>query len=217
MRHFVRVPLDEWRIDKSGRTASTLHSGPEYDGIVQLVASTATVLEHRREGLQGKPAHSRVIVRFAVDNDLVNLFHNAATGYRAQYYASPEIGDEANALIVRFLADRAVTLLSGRSKRTCPIEWLRLSMEHPSAKVWIHQGVWLRRARRSDERLRVERWMRRRQDEDRTARRRARWAALLPESEGSLELKGGFVSRQGAGLDSLKPSRAQDLHEYGFT
>jgi hypothetical protein len=217
MKQFVRVSSDEWRINEDGRTASMLHSGPEYEGIVQLIVSKAAVLEHRCERLRGRPSYNRVVVRFEVDKDLVNLFHNAATGYRAQYYASPEIGDQGNAHMVRSLAARTETLLSGRSKRTCPIEWLKLSMEHPSAKVWIHQGVWLRRARRSDERLCVDRWSRHREDEDVKARRRARWAALLPDSEGSLEVKGAFVSDHGAVIESLKPCRARQLHEYGFT
>ena len=177
----------------------------------------ALVVEHRREQLRGRPTHSRVVVKFAVDKDLVNLFHNAATGYRARSYASPEMGDEANALMVRSLAMRAEALLSSRSKRTCPLEWFTLSMSQPSAKVWIHQGLWLRHARCSDERLRVDRWFRHRHDEDVKARRRARWAGLLPDSESSLEIKGGFVSEQDVEIDSLKPSRARDLHGYGFT
>jgi hypothetical protein len=217
MRHFVRVSSDEWQVDKGGRTASALYSGPEFEEVVRLIASTAAVLEYRREGRRGRPSHNRVIVRFAVDTEKVNLFHNSASGYRAQYYVSPELGDEANALIVRSLTARAVAILAGHSKRTCPLDWVTLSMEQPSAKVWIHQGMWLRHARRSDERLRVERWYRYRQHQDVNARRRPRWAALLPDSEASLEVKGAFVTNRGEVIDSLKPDRARQLHEHGFT
>jgi hypothetical protein len=217
MAHFVRVPSDQWRIHESGRTTSTLQSGPEYEEIVRLIASTAIVLDYQRQGRRGLARQNRVILRFAVDKRLVDLFHNAATGYRAQYYASPELGDEANTLVVRALAARAATILAGHSKRTCRLDWLKASLEQPSAKVWIHQGVWLRHARRSAEQLRVERWYRHRHDQDVAIRRRVRWGSLLPDSEGSLEVKGAFLDDQGAALESLKPDRARELHEYGFT
>ena len=216
-KHFVRVPETEWRINGTDEASSKLHYAPEYEHLVHVIASTATVAECRRESLTRRPAYHRAVVRFAVGTDLVNLFHSAATGYRAQYYASPEIGNEANTLMVRALGARAVALLASRSKRTCPLEWLSSSLEESSAKVWIHQGVWLRHARCSDERLRVERWIRHRDDVDVKLRRKARWAALIPDSEGFLELKGGFISHQGAGIVALKPRRARELHEHGFT
>jgi hypothetical protein len=91
------------------------------------------------------------------------------------------------------------------------------SLLAPTAKIWIHQGAWLRANARRERRLFVKRWVKAQADRDKERRKKARWAMLTPSSEVCLELKGGFVSLSGMPVGSLKESRSRDLHELGFT
>jgi hypothetical protein len=144
----------------------------------------------------------------------VDLFHNAATGYRAQYYQSVRTGEAANRYAVHQLAARAIALLGGAQKRTCPLWWVERSLLHREAKVWIHQGPWLRLARRSDRNLRVKRWL---SSNPRNRKRRV-WASLTPASETRIDLKGAPLTLDGRRFaKSVKRNRSKDIHGVGYT
>ena len=91
------------------------------------------------------------------------------------------------------------------------------SLLDAAAKIWIHQGAWLRANARRERRLFVKRWLKAQSDKDKERRKKARWSMLTPCSEACLELKGGFVSLSGVPAGSFKETRSQELHELGFT
>lgn len=117
----------------------------------------------------------------------------------------------------RFWCPRVGELLRGKEKRGCSWSWMEKSLLDPTAKVWIHQGHWLRANARRERNLSVKRWLRAQADDDRERRKRARWATLTPSSELCLELKGGFLSLSGKPVGFFKQTRSRDLRELGFT
>ena len=216
---FVRIPREEWQFadgledDRRQR----LNDGPLYTEIIHRIVSEAVVRFHARRRCCSDHEYFRVEVTLELSSEIVDLFHNSAGGYRAQYYRSASLGDQANAYALRRIVPRIVGLLS-QAKRTCPESWVRLSLLDNAAKLWIHQGLWLRHAQRTDRQLRVDRWDYRRPGLNPTHRKRALMAALLPAHETLLDIKGGFLHAQtGISLRSLKPTRAGDIHAFGFT
>jgi hypothetical protein len=156
-------------------------------------------------------------VTLSANPSTIDLFHNAPGGYRAQYYRSIGNGDRANAYAVRQLMPLIRRLLVGQGKRTCPWGWVEKSLQDSDAKVWIHQGRWWRHAKREDRHLAVARWVAEQSSRQRERRRKAGWAALAAHSETRIDVKGGFIMLSGVPLGGLKPNRARDVHELGFT
>jgi hypothetical protein len=62
----------------------------------------------------------------------------------------------------------------------------------PSAKLWIHQGRWLRANARKDRNLYVKRWHAAQTSRSKKRNKKARWSALTPLRETVLELKGAL-------------------------
>jgi hypothetical protein len=147
----------------------------------------------------------------------VDLFHNGAAGLRAQYYQSTGLGDAANITAVVALGQVALSALGSHPPRGLGGRWAHDSLEDVNAsKIWIYQGRWLRAPAPATRQLFVPRW-------DPAGaltpdqRRRRRYAELAPQWENRLVIKGGFRSRDGVALASLKPGRARDIHSDGFT
>ena len=134
-----------------------------------------------------------------------------------QFYASTGAGDRANAHAVKVLSKIALSALTKAHKRTCPIDWVRKSLGAPGNKIWIHQGSWLRRARRADRHLLVVRWEKQCVSTDKKRREKAFWSALTPSGETDVEIMGGFITLSGTALGEHKPARSLDLHGLGFT
>jgi hypothetical protein len=123
-------------------------------------------------------------------------------------------GEAANEYAVGQLAPRIIELLDCRQKRTCPLGWVKESLHHPEAKLWIHQGPWLRLGRETDRNLAVERWLRYRWDKQ----RKDHWASLTPEDETRIDLKGAPLTLEGRPYGrSLKPNRGEHIHCAGYT
>jgi len=213
MPQFARIPSSVWQLRGSMRALAS----PGYARIVQRIAKEASVTDHRREKASSKRGYFRARVILSCSAGAISLFHNASTGYRAQYYSSVACGEHANAFTLRLLVPRVRKLLDGCAKRTCPWRWIESSLLDPAAKVWIHQGSWLRYARGKDRNLEVPRWLAAQTSRNRKRRRKARWSTLTPRNERHLELIGGFLSLDGTSLGSLKPTRSRDLYELGFT
>jgi hypothetical protein len=213
MSQFDCVPADVWQLRED---ISSLGS-PPYEQIVQLILTEAAVIDHKRERAKTDKHLFRVIVTLKCSVETVAMFHSARSGYRAQYYSSITCGERANQFALQLLVPHVCRLLAGREKRTCPLWWVEKSLLNPAAKVWIHQGRWLRPARLVDRGLAVARWVRGQTDPNKKRRRKAIWSMLTPKSEHHLELKGAFLSLAGASQGTLKPTRSKDLYELGFT
>lgn len=99
----------------------------------------------------------RAIIQFRVDPDLYDWFFNARTGYRAQFWISPDNGIEFNGKITKELADflsrrlpqqvttrRIATTYDGQSREdkdlgaaTVHREHIVRSLEPRASKIWI--------------------------------------------------------------------------------
>src|SRR5262249_42100670 len=213
MPKFVHLSRRVWRLD--GRM-STLAS-PGYEQILKRLANEAMVAAHRRERAKHRRKYYRAHVTVKCSAEAISLFHNGRSGYRAQYYSSLTRGEFANRFALTLLIPRIRELLKGNEKRTCPWWWMEKSLLDPAAKIWIHQGQWLRLGSRSDQNLIVMRWLRTQDTQNHSRRKKARWSMLTPAGENCLELMGGFLSLTGASLGSLKKTRSKDLYELGFT
>jgi len=216
---FVRVPPGEWSLSDglAPRRRKQLQDGLAYEQIVARMVRESALVRVKREKARGESLFFRTVVTLRVLAATLDLFHNSACGYRAQYYRSAELGIQANKFALHQLLPRVRQLLVGSSKRTCPIAWVEKSLLDADAKVWIHQGIWLRRARKTDCNLFVARWISQQAHSDEKRRKRAIRSMLTPSNETLVELKGGFIMLTGMPLGSRKPTRAQDIHELGFT
>jgi hypothetical protein len=213
MAAFIHISPRIWRLSSD----MTAMSSPGYERLLRRIAREMAVADHRRERMKRNRGYFRAHVKLECPAETISLFHSSRSGYRAQYYSSMRRGDLANRIALTILVPRIRELLNGQEKRTCPWPWMEKSLRDPAAKVWIHQGTWLRANARTDRNLFVQRWFNAQSDEDTERQKRARWAALTPTLETCIEVKGGFVSLSGTPLGTLKETRSRDLHELGFT
>jgi hypothetical protein len=182
-----------------------------------MLAGEAVVIAHRREKAKRRRKYFRANIELRCRRETISLFHSSRSGYRAQFYSSAHRGEAANQFAVSALVPKIKRMLEGSEKRGCTWSWIERSLRDPSAKLWIHQGSWLRANARKDRNLYVKRWHDAQTSRIEKRRKKARWSALTPLHETVLELKGGFVSLAGARLGTLKEGRSRDLHEFGFT
>ncbi len=157
----------------------------------------------------------RCTVVLKAREDVLDCFFNSASGYRAQYLLDPDQGNRAN----RFVLDNALPKVLGAlgGRRADPI-FVALSLSHCWAKVWIHQGLWLRRAKREHRVVLVPTWQQELTSQDWYRRRLARWGSLAPNNESRMLLKGGYVhSSEKLCIGKPLSTRALEIHELGFT
>ena len=170
MTGFVHVSAHIWQL--TGDMSKL--SSPGYERIIQRVAREMDIAAHRRERAMRKPNCFRACVKLKCRAETISLFHNSRSGYRAQYYSSVARGEQANRFALAVLVPRVGGLLRGKERRGCSWSWMEKSLSDPTAKLWIHQGPWLRANARRERRLFVKRWVRAQADEDKDRRRKAR-------------------------------------------
>ncbi len=214
---FIRVSSREWLLDHGvGLTRRRwLVRAITFESLLRRIVAGFAILTHRRARLRDYPGYYRAEVTLDVDPALVDLFHNSAAGYRAQYHQSVTNGESANQYAVQQVVPRVMRLLGNVRKRTCPAWWVQRSLLHPEAKLWIHQGSWLRHAKKSDRQLAVRRWRTYRWDK----KHKQHWSSLIPKHETRIDLKGGApLTLDGTSLKkSLKPTRGRQIFEAGCT
>ena len=213
MIRFVHISSGIWQL--TGDMSQL--SSPGYERIIHRIAREVDVAGYRRERAKRKAKCFRACVKLKCGAETISLFHNSRSGYRAHYYSSVASGEKANRFALAVLVPRIGELLRGKEKRGCSWLWMEKSLLDAAAKIWIHQGSWLRANARRERRLFVKRWLKAQSDKDKERRKKARWSMLTPCSEACLELKGGFVSLSGVPAGSFKETRSQELHELGFT
>jgi len=153
-----------------------------------------------------------------VDADDLDLFFNACTGYRAQYYEAEEVGVAANRMAVDAMLPALISQAIYPRTRKPAEDLARASLEAKAAKLWIHQGPWLRLCRRAERVLAVPRWQIGLTSEDRRTRKLARWGSLVPATEARVVVKGAFIlDGRPAALGKTPHVRASELHTLGFT
>jgi hypothetical protein len=216
---FVRVSESDWLLSTqlAPSRRRRLLQAPRYERLVDALIRRMSLAKVAREKSHDVPGYFRAVVTLRVHATTLDLFYNAASGYRAQYFRAADLGTLANRFALDRLLPRLTASVAAADKRTCPADWVAKSLRDPDAKLWPHQGVWLRCARKLDQNLLVARWLARRDDPDKELQKRAKRSMLTPTNERLLELKGGFLSPAGTSLGTFKPRRSQDLHELGYT
>lgn len=195
-----------------------LLSGHEFSAILNCLACNISKVTLRRETCVDVKGYFRVVaVLHCGSAEPVDDFHNSCSGYRAQYLQSTDSGDSANALSVSVLADLVRDRIEARAPPHWCKDWALKSVNHRSAKVWIHQGLWLWHAKESCDDLLVDAWVDGRSSADAKVRKRARYGRQLPGEERRVDFKGAWVTPQLKVHESLKPCRALSIHRCGFT
>jgi hypothetical protein len=219
---FSSVAVDEWRLagDMEERQRDLLLQDIPFVQILALLAKHVKLRSIRREAYKKAPhdysVYHRVVLVLDVEPEAVALFHNSRCGYRAQYYHSVQNGERANELAVRTLIPKVKELLAGGERAKWAL--VEKSLSSSEAKVWIHQGFWLRYRPLSDRKILVQRWVSKLKSPLRCDRKKAMWGTLCASGENRIEIKGAFVDADGTQLSvSLKPFRGEQIHEFGFT
>jgi hypothetical protein len=214
-----RVDARIWNLSENLASSRRrlLISGPSFELIVERLVREMVIVRLVRERLKSDHKYFRASIMVQTTARTVDLFHNSASGYRAQYCISVANGERSNLYVLHALMPRLTTLVSDFGKRTCSPDWVVQSISDRNAKLWIHQGFWLRHAEASDRILRVPRWVSRENASDAEVRKKARWAALIPGAETRIDVKGAYFTLGGEPLGPSKPSRARDIHDLGFT
>ena len=217
---FKRIGKEIWHlasaVDEPRR--HRLLSGMRFDQIVCRILGSARLAAYVQEVHCCKKDFCRAVIRLEMESELVDLFHNSASGYRAQYYYGVRAGEQANQYAVKTLVPHIMELLAAQENLTSPLWWVKKSLMARQAKLWIHQGRWLHNARMSDRNLQLQRWIDNLNSSDASTRKKARWGSLAPMEETKIELKGAFLMLDGTPLAGIvKPSRARDIRDFGFT
>jgi hypothetical protein len=219
---FALAPKEDWDIDhlvKPTRRHTLLGEIP-FDRIVARICSEAKLLHiHGPEngGEGDKIGLHRWSITLQASAEAIDLWHNSRGGYRAQYYAAPDKGEAANSYALEQLLARAAQLVRADPYRR--FRWARASVSifHPYARVWIHQGLWCRHKRISERLLHVQRWEIDPSDDPKTQDRKI-LGSLMPEGETKLEVIGQWLFTAGQpSATPPKPARADHIYKCGFT
>lgn len=155
----------------------------------------------------------RIEAVLELPSDVIDLFHNGAAGYRAQFYQGMDAGVRANRRVI----DAVLPSILAGSWEPSP-EHIRASLGDPDAKVWICEiGGWMDGGPEQFG-LKVEQWEMNASKFGMQHRFDAHHAWLTPEHVTKLEVKGGCLNEafEPAGI-VLKPNRSQELRDHGFT
>jgi hypothetical protein len=219
MTTFKSVAAAKWQLESNvgtGRKSCLLKTS--FRSIVEQVTNKTALRDYGREKIRKFPGSKRVWIKLVLPRRVIDLFHNGAGGYRAQFYISVEQGEAANRYLINALHNRLKSLCKIHKKRGCDWEFVAASLRDPDAKVWIHQGTWLRAKKLNDRNLKVERWLQHERSQNSKIRAKAIWAQLTPNGETVLEIMGGCVDSNLKSIGKeLKPKRSQELHRFGFT
>ena len=214
--NFVRIRRQDWRL--AGHTSADqrdrLLAATTFEAIVAIIAREARVTACGCEPKDDEPTYHRAVVTLELPSTLVDVFHSGCAGIRAQYYRSPDFGDRAK----RYAIARLMSVIERALRTSEDWPWIKESLTHHDAKVWVHEGTWFRQRQKGERRLRVARWIKARPSGSRRERRKRRWAMLTPTTETRLEVKGAFLDDQSVWFGrSSKPRRAREIHENGYT
>lgn len=215
---FYSAPEHEWILSDALR-----HDGREYlwgkqtfEQITEQIVSEAVIIKTRNEFLKFDNGlcrdYKRTKVILLLNKATVDLFHNSKNGYRAQYYYSIENGEAANS----YLLEKLSCLIFRQKSNDC----LMPSLMHPDAKIWIHEGIWLRPpgGMKIHRNLNVARWCK-------ETEKWAHWSKLTPLEE-KIEIKGAYLNKDGNEVPKelvsefrMKASaiRSKRLYKYGYT
>ena len=216
---FGTAPDTKWHLTQNvGAARKRRLLETSFANIVQQITKQARLHGYGRQKSKVYPDSKRVRIKLVLPPQTVDLFHNGAGGYRAQYYLGIQQGEAANRYIIDCLLEKLKWMCSDQPKRGCCWEFIEASLRDPDAKVWVHQGLWMRHKRIDDRNLVVEAWLRNGNTLNLRKKAIPIWAQLTPDGETRLDLKGGCVNDKFHSIGvQLKPFRSKELHELGYT
>ena len=225
---FVCVSPKIWVLDESIANQARrrlLLSPPPFEEIVAGLRDNVSIRTIRTEqkrsgdGSGPPPLALRVVVvlEVAQRQHLVDLFHNSAAGIRAQCLHSTQFGTLALDHVCGVLRRRAIELAAKRRTGPISMDMISESLGLDSTKAWIHQGLWVRRARIDDRQLRIAAWEAHDNLECKKVRDLVRYGSKAPERPAAIDLIGGWLHPSVSVAGKSPGLRALQIHTYGFT
>ena len=209
------VEPEAWRLsDVLGQRKGRLHEVPKPEDLLDRAiaeaqeASSAGFIQLIWQHSSECPGYFRLIAQIPLSEVTFDQLFNGRSGYRAQYYISPEEGILYNRDILNGLR-LAIKMASVNQPLDIGFDLIERSMLGPHSKVWVfgEQAAFDEAAPAA---LNPPRWV----ESGATRGRRA----PLP-SHRTMELKGAFIQPGSNNLfvDDLKLDRAWDLFKRGYT
>jgi transposase len=216
---FAIVSGNEWKlVGRVGKARKNQLLKTPFESILRRILKEVRLVDHGRETIKACPGSTRVWLKLQLSSKTVDLFHNGAGGYRAQFYLDMQQGAQANRRVIKALLQKLKRLCAAEPKRTCSWDFIKASICDADAKIWIHQGLWHRRNRRDDRHLMVDRWVQNGKTMKLRKKEIPSWAQLTPNAETRLWIKGGCLDAQCRSIGvRLKPCRNRELHYLGYT
>ena len=156
----------------------------------------------------------RPVFKIRVCQTTSDLFFNSRSGYRAQYYESANNGKRHNRLLLDELIPALITRVPPSQNGDRGPEWVRYSLEQPSAKIWISEDE-IDLADSNNPWLALKRW----NDEyyKNSFNTKAFYGSHLHQNR-YLKIMGAFLDPSGKEwVPKEKQRRAEDIHDYGFS
>lgn len=205
----------EWLLGKAiaFRHARLLDVPTPDELLTKLLNETSAAVEARKVRLVWQPSTEapgffRVEAVIPLGEETFDQFFNGRSGYRAQYYLSPEEGVLFNRDVLQGLKER---LTEAFTRQLVPVglDLVLASIDGPHSKVWVY-GEQSPFNNAPEFSLNPRRWV----ENDACLGRRAPLPTHL-----SLELKGVFIHASSGRLfvDELKVDRAYDLFAKGYS
>ena len=219
----VKLPANVWVVSGSIslERRNLLSVPPTFEETVGALRDHATIQSCKRarpnRSLTPWPRRFVIVLAFPSGGRWVDVFHNSASGVRAQCLYSVNLGRQALDYARDHLRSRAIELLEDRGLPRALRDFAHISLLDDSAKVWIHQGKWVRHARADVHELQVAKW-------DNCVPNNADEAKLLrygskaPKSPALIDLLGGLYKEDGTAKAGKPPlHRPDQVHRFGFT
>jgi len=209
------VGIKDWRLaDGLGERRDRLLEVPQpQELVISVIKESEDAVRHGRIALTwqescDRPGYWRLVAQIPLSETTFDQFFNGRSGYRAQYYLSPEEGVLHNRDVLDGLV---LPIRLTYEQRPLTVDWafVERSMRAPHSKIWIFEEKAAFDAAGQNE-LNPPRWV----EHCATTGRKA----PLP-SHCTLDVKGAFV-RLGTGdlfVDPLKLERPLDLFHRGYT
>lgn len=211
-----QVPRRVWDIDQLGipnRIEYLLDSMSPEDVadsffIDALKSAQASEIELKWQESNERPSYFRLTAKIPVSDITFDRLFNGRSGYRAQYYLSPEEGVLYNRQLIDGLQP-SLLIAHEQNSAGQSFENLWRTLAAPHAKIWVfdEKAAFDEAAENS---LNPPRWV-----ENKATRGRR---APLP-NDCAVDLKGAFLipGTDEYFVDDLKLSRPYDLHCKGYT
>jgi hypothetical protein len=203
-----------------------------FSAITKRIADEMTDIEFSPEkGDREAKSRNRARFFFRVTSETADIFFNAHQGYRAQYYIDSQRGIDCNRLVINMIKNKLIEAARQTSQEVMTIEQVKKSIEYESAKIWIDEKKsTLNQTSRDPQEiqaLEVPRWVSAMnqvlaawdvgEQPDPTIKTRALLGVQAPEGC-RLKVLGAWLDDNDREYVVLsKRSRAQEIHEYGFS